>query len=161
MPLVNRVITCSKHFMVLFILKKSVKNLHLVAMVESMNVKSSEPGSFLWDVFWLLTCYLLLVYPYCLFFLQPITVESFQECIIPSTLIYFEREKERERTRAGEGQRGRERKNPKQAPHCEHGAQCRAPTHKQWDHDLSRNPKTNLVFSFFPSAYFWLSMFSH
>ena len=45
-----------------------------------------------------------------------------------SLFIYFERE--RERAWAGKGQREGERKNPKQAPHCLCGAQCRARTRK-------------------------------
>ena len=36
-----------------------------------------------------------------------------------------EREREREGEGAGERQKERERENPKQAPHCQHGTQCR------------------------------------
>ena len=44
----------------------------------------------------------------------------------------------REREWAGRGwQRGRER--IKQAPRCQHRAQCGTQTHKPWDHDLSQN----------------------
>ena len=34
-------------------------------------------------------------------------------------------------------ERRRETENPKQAPHCQHGAGCRAWTHEPQDHDLS------------------------
>ena len=47
--------------------------------------------------------------------------------------------REREREQAGEGHTKGKRENPKQAPHCQQGAQCGAWTHEPWDHDLSWN----------------------
>ena len=46
---------------------------------------------------------------------------------------------ERNRVRVGEGQKEGETQNPKQAPGCEHRAQCGALTHEPWDHDLSQS----------------------
>ena len=62
---------------------------------------------------------------------------------------FFLRERERARARVrarastGEGQRQRERENPQQAPYCQHGAWCRAWTHKLRDRDLSRNQESD------------------
>ena len=42
----------------------------------------------------------------------------------------------RERVQTGEGQGEREAENPKQAPHCQHRAQCGAGTQEPQDHDL-------------------------
>ena len=50
--------------------------------------------------------------------------------------VYFERERE---SAQGRGRERGERENPKQALHCQHGAQCRAWTHEPWDHDLGQN----------------------
>ena len=45
--------------------------------------------------------------------------------------IYFwERERERERMNGGGAERGKETENPKQAPQCQHGAQCGAETYR-------------------------------
>ena len=43
---------------------------------------------------------------------------------------------DREKTQVGEGERERETENPKQAPHCQHKAQCGAQTRKLQDHGL-------------------------
>ena len=47
----------------------------------------------------------------------------------------------RECAQAGEGQR--ERGNPKQVPHCQHRAKCRAQTHEPQDHALSQNQQSD------------------
>ena len=44
--------------------------------------------------------------------------------------IYFER---------SEGKRVKDIENPKQAPYCQHRAQCKSWSHEPWDHDLSQN----------------------
>ena len=54
----------------------------------------------------------------------------------------LKRERERQRTHVGEGQRARERKNPKQAPCCQHRTWLGAGTHEPWDHDLSQNQES-------------------
>ena len=53
--------------------------------------------------------------------------------------LFWERERESGHVQAGEEQKEKERENPKQAPHCQCRAQCRAWSHKLWDHDLSQN----------------------
>ena len=44
----------------------------------------------------------------------------------------------------GKRQREREKENPKQALHCQHGAQCQAQTDQAWDHELSRNQQSDV-----------------
>ena len=72
---------------------------------------------------------------------------------------------ERERGWAGERKRERETQNSKQAqaPSCHHRAQCRARTHKPWDHDVSRSwtlnqlshPGTPLLVHFYLLSLTW------
>ena len=45
--------------------------------------------------------------------------------------------------KGGSGKKEGERENPKQAPHCQHGVPGGPRTHKQWDHDLSWNQKSD------------------
>ena len=57
--------------------------------------------------------------------------------------VFWERAQERSIKQAGEGQGERETENPKQAPRCQHRAQCGAQIHKPWDHDLSENQESD------------------
>ena len=73
-------------------------------------------------------------------FLSPVVFLHFIICFFSSIagdLIFFFYFRETVYTRGGRG-KSWERKNPKQALWCQHRVQCRAQSHKLWDHDLSR-----------------------
>ena len=56
-------------------------------------------------------------------------------------LIFIDFEREREHTYMSRG--GTEREKPKQVLHYQHSAQCRAWSHKPWDHDLNWNQESD------------------
>ena len=62
-----------------------------------------------------------------LYWLPEIIINNNMYMYLCLKFIYFERERKRE---WGEAEREGERENPKQAPNCQHGAQCGTRTHK-------------------------------
>ena len=55
----------------------------------------------------------------------------------------------------GGAERERERENPKQAPHCQHRAWCRAQSQEPWEHDLSQNQELTLNWLSHPGTPKW------
>ena len=76
--------------------------------------------------------------------LHPSSVFLFVFCLFVFLSLFILWEREQDRT-SGEGQRerGGQRENPMQPSPCQHRAQCKAQTHEPWDHDLSRNQKSD------------------